>query len=589
MGKTFAMAVSFSIQGQWIFTSDPSYINQLQPVNLNQVSDITSEKREVEGVVYHIINFYLNTATTSSSEKRQNVVEWKFTDVTIVDDFFTQFAAKISLDGIGWKIPPYSIRGQWIFTSDVGYIDKLVPVNLDNVTHIEKQTQKVDGVVYYCVSFKLNTSTVSGLEKRQQEVEWRFTDQTIRDNFFTQFAAQIAIDGILWTSPTPPGGSGWKLDGNTEGALKYIGTNDAFDLPFYSNGAEVMRITTAGYLLINATVASGVSSLVDIASAGNTSATRSIHVTNTSSKVLMTLYDNGVFQLYDSLYNFSNSGQVTFGSADGNGQLTLRNTSSVDCANLQVLGTSLLFDTNDLFFRTIGGTVQMFKESSTGNIAIGTGFTSPSQKLHIKEGKVLIDSDAASSYTGMKYLMEVGGGSWGVGFNSSLNAMLFLTTGSFSGVFMWGSGSVYSPSQTMTLEQGQANGYLWKLDFDAATSYVTGGKSGTTTDATLTTIHTIPIPTDTSYLMTVEILGKKTGGAGLGTVNSSVAFMIIARVENVGGTVTVGIPDAAYTDNLNFPTFLAQISASGSNLLVQVQGDTNQNVTWTYTERSTRL
>ncbi|MNU52215.1 hypothetical protein D3C71_412210 [compost metagenome] len=40
----------------------------------------------------------------------------------------------------------------------------------------------------------------------------------------------------------------WIQDGNNNGALKTIGTNDNFDLPFETNGTEKMRLTTAGNL-----------------------------------------------------------------------------------------------------------------------------------------------------------------------------------------------------------------------------------------------------------------------------------------------------------------------------------------------------
>jgi hypothetical protein len=48
------------------------------------------------------------------------------------------------------------------------------------------------------------------------------------------------------TGVTGPTGSSaadaWLLDGNTEGAEKYIGTNDAFDFPVQVNGLEKLRI-----------------------------------------------------------------------------------------------------------------------------------------------------------------------------------------------------------------------------------------------------------------------------------------------------------------------------------------------------------
>lgn len=45
----------------------------------------------------------------------------------------------------------------------------------------------------------------------------------------------------------------WKIDGNSNGALRYLGTNDAFDLGFETNGTEKLRLTTAGNLGIGTT------------------------------------------------------------------------------------------------------------------------------------------------------------------------------------------------------------------------------------------------------------------------------------------------------------------------------------------------
>lgn len=46
----------------------------------------------------------------------------------------------------------------------------------------------------------------------------------------------------------PPPASGWLLDGNTEGAEHYIGTDDAFDFPIRTNGVEIARFLTTGKL-----------------------------------------------------------------------------------------------------------------------------------------------------------------------------------------------------------------------------------------------------------------------------------------------------------------------------------------------------
>jgi len=55
----------------------------------------------------------------------------------------------------------------------------------------------------------------------------------------------------------------WKIDGNTNGQLNYIGTNDNFDLPFYTNGTEKMILTKNGDLNVGVgNILEGASSLI---------------------------------------------------------------------------------------------------------------------------------------------------------------------------------------------------------------------------------------------------------------------------------------------------------------------------------------
>ncbi|GIV43371.1 MAG: hypothetical protein KatS3mg035_0494 [Bacteroidia bacterium] len=59
--------------------------------------------------------------------------------------------------------------------------------------------------------------------------------------------------GTQWVRLLDNQSSDWKLDGNTNGALRYIGTNDNFDFPVYTNGTEKMRVTAGGNVGIRTT------------------------------------------------------------------------------------------------------------------------------------------------------------------------------------------------------------------------------------------------------------------------------------------------------------------------------------------------
>lgn len=61
--------------------------------------------------------------------------------------------------------------------------------------------------------------------------------------------------GNIQVNPTGAGnGMFWALDGNTNGIERYIGTNDTFDFPIYTDGTEKMRVLTTGEVGINTTL-----------------------------------------------------------------------------------------------------------------------------------------------------------------------------------------------------------------------------------------------------------------------------------------------------------------------------------------------
>ncbi len=75
-------------------------------------------------------------------------------------------------------------------------------------------------------------------------------------------------NGSKWVRVSSAADS-WIQDGNYNGVIKAIGTNDNFDLPIETNGTEKLRVTSGGQLLINTTtsLAGGTNAKLQINSA----------------------------------------------------------------------------------------------------------------------------------------------------------------------------------------------------------------------------------------------------------------------------------------------------------------------------------
>lgn len=103
----------------------------------------------------------------------------------------------------------------------------------------------------------------------------------------------------------------------------------------------------------------------------------------------------------------------------------------------------------------------------------------------------------------------------------------------------------------------------------------------TTTDATVTTLQSFAVPTGQIITVDVDVTAIRTGGSA-GTSGDMGAMKGYFMAKNVGGTVTIqkysidaGTPDQTWPI-----TFLV----SGTNVLLQVQGTVNNNVTWNLTK-----
>lgn len=101
----------------------------------------------------------------------------------------------------------------------------------------------------------------------------------------------------------------------------------------------------------------------------------------------------------------------------------------------------------------------------------------------------------------------------------------------------------------------------------------------TTTDATVTTIHTVAIPTTTTIGLIAHVVARRTGGAA-GTAEDGAFYIRAATFKNVAGTATqIGATTALHTNEDQAGWDLTFAVAAG-NALIQVTGAVDNNIVW---------
>lgn len=133
-----------------------------------------------------------------------------------------------------------------------------------------------------------------------------------------------------------------------------------------------------------------------------------------------------------------------------------------------------------------------------------------------------------------------------------------------------------SASPTFLAQTLSGSGAFWHMS-DAADQYISTFTVNTTT-ATLTTIATVATVSDTVMLVEAKITGRRTGGSA-GTAGDSCTYIRTVRVKNVGGVVSLMNLQSDFTSE-DQAAFNGTIGFSGTNVLVQVQGAANNNMTW---------
>lgn len=105
----------------------------------------------------------------------------------------------------------------------------------------------------------------------------------------------------------------------------------------------------------------------------------------------------------------------------------------------------------------------------------------------------------------------------------------------------------------------------------------------TTTDATITTLATVPIPASTTVMIEARVAARRTGGTS-GTAEDGAAYIVAGAYKNVAGTATE-IGEGSLFSAEDQAGWACTIDVSGSNALLQVTGAADNNVSWVATYR----
>jgi hypothetical protein len=219
--------------------------------------------------------------------------------------------------------------------------------------------------------------------------------------------------------------------------------------------------------------------------------------------------------------------------------------------------------------------------SGTGN-TISTGFIgfyqkAPTYQFHLTGNTA--DKDL--------FLIEEDGGNdiFSVEENSGLSEVVFNAenfTVNSAAINLVGTGQ--ATIQSSNLVHGGSVGYYEELvtEGGAVPQVIlqTQQSSVLTTNATVTTIYTIPTTSDTEIMFSAHLVARRTGGAS-GAAGDGAGYIFNGLYKNVAGVLSaIGVPTATVIGESQAAWDFTS-SVSGTNILLRVTGAAGNNVQWT--------
>lgn len=138
----------------------------------------------------------------------------------------------------------------------------------------------------------------------------------------------------------------------------------------------------------------------------------------------------------------------------------------------------------------------------------------------------------------------------------------------------------------LTLTQATLGNSILTLQSTASNSdpsEVTYQQKVLTTDGNATTLATIAIPATTTVMIEARVVARRTGGSA-GVAEDGATYIVAGAYKNVAGTATE-IGEGSLFSAEDQAGWACTLTPSSGNVLLQVTGATNNNVSWSATYR----
>lgn len=249
----------------------------------------------------------------------------------------------------------------------------------------------ITGRMYCIKNASSNISTLTIATTSSQTIDGAST-ATLNNSYQT---LSVVSDGSNWYivgyGLPLGGGSNWSLGGNSVGALNNIGTKTNYDLPFITNNAEVMRLTTGGNLGIGTSTFNGTNPERLKIDAGTSSSYQNVIVAkgNTNSYAQFNIQNSSAG---------GNASTDIVATADNGTETTNYVDLGINSSTYNNGNSSLLNGANNAYLYSFGEDFVIGNASTSKSMIFFTGGDAPSnEKFRINSSGFVMTAGVASN------------------------------------------------------------------------------------------------------------------------------------------------------------------------------------------------